>query len=123
MNFVYQGFTHKGNIRSFTFQGRDENKFETSFSIHVNLLLLSRYRLAMQDAPAFCLQMLTSAYASSPGKLEQFKQYQLIDEDLLPLVLDREKRATQKALKAPPRRFGRKPPIGSHFRPAPRPEV
>lgn len=121
MHFVYQGFTHEGNVRSFNFQGINESNVETSFHIRVNLLLLSQNKVAMQDAPSFCLALLTSA--ATPDALEKLHHYQIVEEDLLPLVLDREKRATMKALKAPPRRFVRKPSLSSQFRPLSRPEA
>ena len=123
MHFVYQGFTHEGNVRSFTFQGIDESKVQTTFHIRVNLLLLSQNKVAVQDAPSFCINMLTAACAAAPAELEKFQHYQILEEDLLPLVMDREKRAALKALKAPPRRFGRKPPLSSQFRPLSRPEA
>jgi hypothetical protein len=123
VHFVYQGFTHEGNVRSFNFQGIDESKVQTTFEIRVNLLLLSQNKVAMQDAPGFCLNLLTAASAATPSDLEKFQHYQILEEDLLPLVLDREKRATMKALKAPPRRFGRKPPLSSQFRPLTRPDA
>lgn len=123
MHFIYQGFTHQGNVRSFNFQGINESKVETAFQIRVNLLLLSQNKVAMQDAPSFCLNLLTAASVAAPDALEKLQHYQILEADLLPLVMDREKRATMKALKAPPRRFGRKPPLSSQFRPLTRPEA
>ncbi|HEX4810523.1 MAG TPA: hypothetical protein VH325_16415 [Bryobacteraceae bacterium] len=123
MHFTYQGFTHAGNIRSFNFEGIDEGNVHTPFLIQVNLLLLARTKVAMQDAPGFCLHLLTTACASTPADLEKFQHYEVLEEDLLPLVMDRERRATLKALKVPQRRFGRKPPQSSQFRPSARPEA
>jgi hypothetical protein len=121
MHFVYQGFTHNGDIRSFSFQGIDDRKLEVTYSIQVNLPLFARHRVAMQDAPSFCLQLLTSASASAPGELEKLQHYQVLEEDLMPLVKDRERRATLKALKSSPRRFIQKPSLSSQFRPSGRP--
>jgi hypothetical protein len=123
MQFLYQGFTHAGNIRSFNFEGIDERNVHTTFSIQVNLLLLARTKVAMQDAPGFCLHLLTAACASSPASLEKFQHYEVLEEDLLPLVVDRERRAALKALKTPQRRFARKPNQSSQLRPLTRPEA
>jgi len=116
MHFVYEGFTHKGDIRSFAFNGIEESKVSTPFSIEIDLILLARYRVAMQDGPSFCLQMLTSASAAGGSSLEKFHRYRVVEEDLRPILVDRERRAAIKALKPPSRRFTRTPPATSHLR-------
>lgn len=116
MQFVYEGFTHAGAIRSFNFQGVDSAKISTGFSIEVDLPLLARYRVNMQDGPSFCLQMLTVALAAGPDSLLKLQHYRVVEEDLRPILVDREKRAALKALKSPPRRFVRKPPVTSQLR-------
>jgi hypothetical protein len=120
MHFVYQGFTHEGDTRSFRFQGIDGGKLGTNFSIGVSLPLFARYRVALQDAPEFCLHLLTEACASAPDALLKLQRYQVLEEDLLPIVKDRETRARTKALKPSPRRFGRKPAASSQLRPSTR---
>jgi hypothetical protein len=116
MRFLYQGFTHKDGARSFIFQGISEQKVETIFSIRVNLLLFARNKMAIQDGPGFCLNLLTSACASTPDALEKLHQYQVLEADLLPILADREKRAMLKAGKGSSHRFVRKPSPGSQFR-------
>lgn len=118
MNFLYQGFTHKDGNRSFLFQGVDEHKVETRFSIDVNILLFARNKMAIQDGPGFCLNLLTIAGGSTPDALEKLRHYQVVQADLLPILADRERRAMLKAHKPPPRRFVRKPSLSSQFRPA-----
>jgi hypothetical protein len=120
MRFLYQGFTHDGDTRSFTFQGIDEHKVETLFSIHVNLPLFARNKVSMQDAPSFCLQLLTNACGSAPEALLKLHQYNVLQEDLLPILMDRERRAQLKSSKSAPRRILRKPSQASQIRPATR---
>jgi hypothetical protein len=117
MQFVYEGFTHEGDTRCFTFQSKSGTSTEPArvFSIRIDLALFVRCRLAMQEAPMFCLQLLTSASVAGPHDLEKFHQYRVVEEDLRPILVDRERRAALKALKAPARRFVRKPPDTSKF--------
>lgn len=123
MNFVYQGFTHDGPIRAFVFHGVEHAKTAAVFSIEVDLPLFARNRVAMQDAPMFCLQMLTNAFAAGATALEKFGHYRVVEADLRSLLVDREKRAALKALKPAPRRFVRKPPATSQLRWADAPET
>lgn len=116
MQFLYQGFTHKGDIRSFNFSGKDESKVVTSFSIRVDLVLFARYNVAMQEAPGFCLRLLNSACAATPEDLEKLHRYDVLEADLQPILHDREERAKAKAHRPPPRRFTRKPSLSSQFR-------
>jgi hypothetical protein len=120
MHFLYQGFTHQDGTRSFLFQGVDERKIQTSFSIAISIPLFVRNQMAIQDGPRFCLNLLTSADGSTPDALERLHHYQVVQADLLPIIEDRERRARVKALKGAPRRFMRKPSLTSQFRPAAR---
>jgi hypothetical protein len=123
MNFVYQGFTHNGSVRAFVFHGVEQAKLPAVFSIEVDLPLFARNRVAMQDAPMFCLQMLTNAFAAGGTGMEKFEHYTVVESDLRSLLVDREKRAALKALKPAPRRFVRKPPATSQLRWAEAPET
>ena len=119
MQFVYQGFTHDGDNRSFTFQGIQQSKTPITpalYSIQINLPLFAQFHVNMQEAPMFCLQLLTNALGSGPEVLEKFHRYRVVEEDLRPILADREKRAAIKALKPAPRRFIRKPPNTSQLR-------
>lgn len=116
MQFLYQGFTHKGDNRLFNFSGRDAAKVESTFAINVNLPLFARYRIGMQEAPAFCLVLLAKALAETPEALQKLRHYDVLEADLMPIVHDREERARAKAHRAPPRRFTRKPSLSSQFR-------
>lgn len=116
MKFLYQGFTHHGDIRSFTFHGIEQSKIAAIFSIAVDLPLLARNQVAIQVGPTFCLQLLTTACAADPNFVTRLHNYRIVEEDLRPLVVDREQRAASKAFKPPPRRSGRKPPVTSQLR-------
>ena len=116
MQFVYQGFTHEGDVRSFHFHGIEQSKIAAIFSINVDLPLLAKCKIAIQVGPEFCLHLLTAACASDSGFVAKLRNYRIVEEDLRPLILDREQRAALKALKPAPRRAPRKPSVTSQFR-------
>lgn len=64
----------------------------------------------------FCLQLLTTASLAGPGTLDRFHRYEVVGADLRPLLVEREKQAADKALKAQMRRPVRKPPHASNLR-------
>lgn len=109
MHFAYQGFTHERDIRRFTFLGIEEYNPAIIFSIEISLPLLFKNRVPVQEAPTFCLDLLTAASLGGPVLLERFRNYRVLEQDLRPLLVDREKRAAEKAMKKPPRRPFRKP--------------
>ena len=116
MHFVYEGFTHHGGTRRFMFRGIEERSEASVFSIEVALPLLAANRVSVQDGPAFCLQLLTTASLEGPIHLERMQHYQVIGDDFRPLLVERERQAAQKALKKAPRRPFRKPPVSSNLR-------
>jgi hypothetical protein len=116
MHFVYEGFTHDGGTRRFTFRGIEERNPTSVFSIDVALPLLAENHVSVQDAPAFCLQLLTAASLGDPRQLERLQHYKVVGEDFRPLLMERERRAAEKALKKAPRRPFRKPPVSSNLR-------
>jgi hypothetical protein len=106
MNFTYQGFTSNGGNRCFTFLStRTEDHPITRYLIEVDLLLLSRLRVSVQDGPIFCLKMLNTACAAGLESLAKLHSYRLVEEDFRQLLLEREKVAAGKSA----RRFQRKP--------------
>jgi hypothetical protein len=116
MHFVYEGFTHDGGTRRFTFRGIEERSQASVFSIEVALPLFAENRVSVQEGPAFCLQLLTTACLEDPTRLAKFEHYKVVGEDFRPLLKERERRAAEKALKKAPRRPFRKPPVSSNLR-------
>src|SRR5947208_8758424 len=100
MNFTYQGFTQNGGMRCFTFWStKTGNNPIRIFSIEVDLLLLSRIRVPVQEGPMFCLQMLNAASLAGLEFIERLHSYRLVEEDFRHLLIEREKRAAEKASK------------------------
>jgi len=113
---VYEGFTHDGGTRRFTFRGIEERSQASVFSIQVALPPFAENRVSVQEGPAFCLKLITTACLEDPTRLARFEHYKVVGEDFRPLLKERERRAAEKALKKAPRRPFRKPPVSSNLR-------
>jgi hypothetical protein len=115
MHFTYEGFTHEQGRRCFNFRGVEEYHPVRVFSIELDLPLFAQNRISVQEGPMFCLQLLTTALRAGPSFLEKLQHYRVLAEDLRPLLLERERRAAEKALKKSSYRPFRKPPSTSHI--------
>jgi hypothetical protein len=116
MHFAYDGFTQDGDRRSFRFRGIEERNPISNFSIEIDLQLLLQNQLPVQEAPMFCLQLLTSALCGGPDSLTRFHNYTVVGEDFRPILVERERKAAEKALKRPSRKPFRKPSSTSNLR-------
>lgn len=114
ITFMYEGFTHTGNRRCFSFRSTlVQNEPVGIFSIEVDLPLLSRIRFPVQDGPMFCLQLLNTASLAGPDVLDRFHTYRLVEEDFRQLLVEREREAAERAMRKPPRTSFRSP--SGHF--------
>lgn len=116
MQFAYEGFKHNGNRRCFQFRAVEKPPSEHVYSIEVDLALFSKHRVSVQEGPNFCLQILTRALTVGPIDLEKFRSYEVIGTDFEPLIVEREKKDAEKALKVRARKPYQKPPLASNFR-------
>lgn len=115
MNFTYEGFTQDHGKRCFTFRGVEEHHPISVFSIELDLPLFAQNRISVQEGPLFCLQLLKTALLAGPSFLEKLQHYRVLAEDLRPLLLERERRAAEKALKKSAYKPFRKPSSTSHI--------
>jgi hypothetical protein len=107
MYFAYEGFTQDHYKRSFTFKHVGSSVPASVFCIELDLPLFLDNHVPVQEAPMFCLQLLRAASLAGPGSLETFRNYRVIEADLRPFLMERERRAAEKAMKKPSRRpFG-----------------
>jgi hypothetical protein len=116
MHFAYEGFTQDGDRRCFLFRGIEESIAKIVFSIEIDLHLLVQNRVPVQEGPMFCLQLLTTASVGGPDCLDRFHSYRVVGDDFRPLLVERERRAAEKALKKTSyRKPVRKPSLGSNL--------
>lgn len=109
MHFAYQGFTHDGDTRSFKFRGIQELSPPVDFSVEIDLGLLLRACVPVQEGPIFCLGLLMTAASGGPDVWEKFRHYRVSAADFSPLLVERAKQAEEKAARKSPRRPFRKP--------------
>jgi hypothetical protein len=115
VHFAYQGFTNERDRRYFTFR-EGEVRPSSLFSIEIDLPLLSRKGVPVQDGPMFCLNLLTTAFLAGPTSLEKFRHYRVVEDDFGPLLIQRAKRESEKAMKKSARRPPfRRPPSTSNI--------
>jgi hypothetical protein len=116
MHFVYEGFTQAGSRRRFLFRRVEERTPVEVFAIDIDLPLLAQNRVSIQDGPSFCLQLLTKASSEGPVDLHRLHSYLVVGEDFRPLIVERQRRETEKALKIRARAPYHKPPLRSNLR-------
>ena len=109
MHFVYEGFTQEGGSRCFLFRGIEGRGSTDIFSIEIDLTLLATNRVLIQEAPSFCVGLLTTALIGGPDSLERFHAYRVVGADFRSLQIEREEKAAEKALRKAPSRPFRKP--------------
>lgn len=99
MHFAYDGFKHEQGKRCFAFRLIEAGSAESLYSIDVDMALLARNGVAVQDAPLFCIRMLWSALESSESALEKLHEYELCPEDFRELHAERARRDAELRLR------------------------
>jgi hypothetical protein len=115
LEFLYKGFTQDGNDRCFCFDAVEERQPAKLYAIWIDLSLLAKYQVSLQGGPAFCLQLLRTAYQAGADHLDHLREYHAVDADFALLVSERAAQAAALAAKRHPRRFVRKPPPSSNL--------
>lgn len=98
MRFTYEGFTQVGAMRNFLFLGTDDAAGKSSFSLLIDLALLIENRVPVQDAPLFCQELLSRASTDGATYLNKLHSYQVVSEDLRPMLTERATKEAQKKL-------------------------
>ena len=109
MHFAYQGFTHKGDTRQFLFASIDKDNPHNAFLIEIELALLTKVRVSVQEGPMFCLQLLSKASQNGPESLHAFEHYKVVEDDFRLLLTERKVKADEKASRKAPRRPVQRP--------------
>ena len=79
MKFVLAGFRQNENIRYYSFQGIGEDRrTRTAFSVGIDLTLLHKHGIPLQEAPLMCSFLLASKVGEEP-----FPSLMFSEEDML----------------------------------------
>lgn len=95
MQVLYRGFSQQANVRSYRFErplpaerSQKAGRY-IAFEMNADLSLLARYHIPLQDGPALCLRILTSALNSVEGDVVPFETYAVTNEDLAEIEAER----------------------------------
>jgi hypothetical protein len=78
MKFVLAGFRQDENVRHYSFEGiGDDRRTRTEFSVGVDLSLLHKHGIPLQEAPLMCSLLLTSHAGA-----EQLRRFVLSEDDI-----------------------------------------
>jgi hypothetical protein len=79
MKFVLGGFRQSENIRYYLFQGIGEDRrTRTDFSVGIDLSLLHKHGIPLQEAPLLCSLLLTSRGADEQLRSSMFSERSLM---------------------------------------------
>jgi hypothetical protein len=68
MKFVQTGFSQGGNVRQYSFQGIATGGKRTALSVGVDLTLIHKYRIPLQEVPLLCSAFLAAQSTIEPGQ-------------------------------------------------------
>src|SRR5271165_3567341 len=109
MQLVYMGFTQEAALRCFHFQRVLTQARLTNFpkivqfTMKADMSLFMRYRIPVQEGPALCLQILTSALAGSEEDALLPASYAVTTEHLSSFASARSSLEEAKAARRKPR--------------------
>ena len=63
--FRYMGFEHQGNVRAYRFDLIQQGEARQSVTVEIDLALLLRHHVTVQEGPALCLRLLATELASA----------------------------------------------------------
>jgi hypothetical protein len=58
MDYVLTSFHHESNIRKFLFDGIDSDRRRTPFTVCVDLGIIRKYEITLQELPLLCRYLL-----------------------------------------------------------------
>ena len=106
MKFIFTGFRQTGSIRQYAFDGVEEGRTRTAFSVEADLTLLRKHAIAVQELPLLCVRLLEQLEESEGPHSLVFTE-----QDMLGFANDRAAaqeaaRQRRRIHRAPPHRAG-----------------
>lgn len=110
MHYILTGFTHDVGFRVFSYEGTNENRTRTRYTVRVELAMIPKYGIHMQELPLLCQGVLERRIEG-----EQRIAFTYSEDEMRAHASDRLLReATAQSRKKPPRRPVTAP--GAHWR-------
>ena len=101
MEYVLTGFNQDKNVRRFVFEGIGDDRRLTEFTVVVDISLIRRYAISLQELPLLCLRLLEEQAA-----VGQAQQLTFTEADMVGYA----NRRTAAQLAVEERKMHRKPP-------------
>jgi hypothetical protein len=77
MQYVLTSFQHESNIRTFSFDGIDAERKRTPFTVCVDLGLIRKYEISLQELPLLCCYLLGRQADDSPIRALTFTEAEM----------------------------------------------
>jgi hypothetical protein len=68
MQYVFTGFTHQSGFRVFAFDSLGDNRVRTGFTVMVDLALIRKYGIRVQELPLLCRAVLERRTEEEPQR-------------------------------------------------------
>jgi hypothetical protein len=68
MNYILTAFKQRDSIRQYAFRGTTEDKQHRDFTVDVDLALLLRHRIPLQEIPLLCRRLLEGKPVSEQSR-------------------------------------------------------
>jgi len=78
MEFVLTGFRQDNNIRHYAFERIAADRTRTGFTVGVDLALVRKYRIPLQELPLLCCQLLKGQAEAGEARTLTFSEQQML---------------------------------------------
>ena len=101
MEFVLVGSSDERSIRRFAFQGIAADRTREQFTVAVDLAMLRKYQIAIQELPLLCRRLLERESVVNPSHAFEFSEQLMRDHQDQCLAAKREADLKKRAPKRP----------------------
>ncbi len=91
LHFLITGFTQTAGVRTYAFESRTKAE-QVNYTVEVNLALISRYGIRIQDLPLLCRELLQQAKSGEAGALVLTEQRMCSHAEKLALAREEARR-------------------------------
>lgn len=113
MQFAFRGFEQRDGMRLFKFSSANTADPEQSFQFLIQLELMTKNGVTVQELPSLCFELLNGASRSGPDHLAKYVDYTLDQEDFQTFTAPRRAQQAARANRQPTHLNRRKPPEAS----------
>ena len=78
MEYVLTGFSQDKNVRRFAFEGVGDDRRRTEFAVVVDISLIRKYAISLQELPLLCLHLLQGQAAAGRAQQLTFTEADMV---------------------------------------------